>query len=206
MQGKRVPLRASGIARDFAGVRVLHDVSIEFRAGEVHAIIGENGAGKSTLMKILSGYLAPSEGSVLVDGQPAHFSGSGTAEELGVILIHQETNLADDLTVSDNIFLGRELRSGPFLDDRGMRARSAGLLAELETRVNPAARVKNLSVSDKQMVEIAKAMWRKARVLIMDEPTDVLTGRETAVLFRLIGRLRDSGVTIIFISHKLDEV
>ncbi len=206
MAEKHVPLEARGISRDFDGVRVLHDVSIDFLSGEVHAIIGENGAGKSTLMKILSGYLAPTAGEVLVDGKPVRFADSAAAEDLGVILIHQEMNLADDLSVSANIFLGRELRRGPLLDDREMERRASELLAELRTQVSPRARVGSLTVSERQMVEIAKALWRNARVLIMDEPTDVLTNRETEVLFALIRRLKSSGVTVIFISHKLPEV
>lgn len=202
----QVPLAASGIARDFAGVRVLHDINIGFRRGEVHAIIGENGAGKSTLMKILSGYLEPTEGTVKLDGKPVTFRNSGEAEAHGVILIHQETNLAGDLSAAANIFLGRELRRGPFLDERAMQERAASLLQELDTRIDPAARVADLSVSDQQMVEIAKAMWRGSSVLIMDEPTDVLTGRETEVLFKLIRNLTAAGTTVIFISHKLPEV
>ena len=206
MQGKRVPLRASGIARDFAGIRVLDDVSLEFRAGEVHAIIGENGAGKSTLMKILAGYLAPTEGQVILDSGPVSFRSGAEAEEQGIILIHQEMNLAEHLSVSANIFLGRELRRGPFLDERTMAARSRSLLADLESGIDPAALVSSLSVSDRQMVEIAKALWRGGRILIMDEPTDVLTGRETDILFRLIRGLAAAGTTVIFISHKLSEV
>jgi len=185
---------------------VLHDVDVEFHAGEVHAIIGENGAGKSTLMKILSGYLEPTEGRVLLEGSAVTFASGAEAEDRGVILIHQETNLAPHLTVAANIFLGREYRRGPFLDDRRMTAHARELLAELDTGIDPLARVGDLSVSDRQMVEIAKAMWRGSRVLIMDEPTDVLTDRETAVLFRLIRKLSAAGTAVVFISHKLREV
>ena len=206
IDSQQAPLTASGISRDFAGVRVLHDVSIDFRPGEVHAIIGENGAGKSTLMKILSGYLEPSAGTVKLDGRPVAFRSGGDAEDRGIILIHQETNLAGDLTAAANIFLGRELRRGPFLDERAMNARAGELLRELDTRIDPTSRVAGLPVSDQQMIEIAKAMWRGSRVLIMDEPTDVLTGRETEVLFRLIRSLTAAGTTVLFISHKLKEV
>ncbi len=199
-------MAARDISRDFGGIRVLHDVTVDFRAGQVHAIIGENGAGKSTLMKILAGYLEPTAGTVELQGRPVSLRDSGEAEQHGVILIHQEMNLVDDLSVAANIFLGRELHRGPFLDDRAMRHRAAELLRELETDVSPDTQVRHLSVSEKQMVEIAKAMWRGARVLIMDEPTDVLTMRETAVLFRLIRRLKEQGVLVIFISHKLKEV
>lgn len=199
-------LAADGISRDFSGVRVLHGIDVTFRAGEVHAIIGENGAGKSTLMKILAGYLGPSEGQVLLHGRPVSFASSGDAEDNGVILIHQETSLAPHLSVTANIFLGKEYRRGPFLDERRMTAHARELLAQLDTRIDPLARVADLSVSDRQMVEIAKAMWRGSRVLIMDEPTDVLTDRETAVLFRLIRNLSAAGTAVVFISHKLREV
>jgi len=187
-------------------VRVLSDVSFTLQRGEVHAFLGENGAGKSTLMKILGGYLAPSEGTLFMAGEPVHFSRSSEAEAKGVVLIHQEFNLAEDLTVEENIFLGVERHRGPFLNQREMIARARELLAELETPIDPRTKVKRLSVSQKQMVEIAKAVSRNAEVLIMDEPTDVLTGSETRILFRLIRRLKEQGVTVVYISHKLDEV
>src|SRR5690625_475956 len=145
-------LAADGISRDFSGVRVLHGIDVTFREGEVHAIIGENGAGKSTLMKILAGYLEPSEGQVLLQGRPVSFASSGDAEDNGVILIHQETSLAPHLSAAANIFLGREYRRGPFLDERRMTAHARELLAQLDTRIDPLARVADLSVSDRQMV------------------------------------------------------
>lgn len=206
MHQEAKPLAANAIAKDFGAVRVLNDISIAFERGEVHAIIGENGAGKSTLMKILAGYLPPTEGSIEVAGEAVRFNGSKAAENLGIVLIHQEINLAEDLSVSENIFLGRELGQGLLLDDEAMRQRSVAVLNELETPVNPRTKVRDLSVSQKQMVEIAKAVSRDARVLIMDEPTDVLTGHETDILFSLIRRLKESGVTVVFISHKLAEV
>ncbi len=199
-------LSAQNIARDFGPVRVLADISLELRRGEVHAILGENGAGKSTLMKILSGYLSPSSGLLKLDGQNVTFKHPRDAEAQGVVLIHQEINLADDLTVEENIFLGIERHQGPFVKGREMRERAAEVLRELETPIDPRTRVKRLSVSQKQMVEIAKAITRDVRVLLMDEPTDVLTGRETEVLFKLIRRLTGQGVTVAYISHKLEEV
>jgi ribose transport system ATP-binding protein len=193
------------ISKDFA-VRVLDGVDIALRAGEVHALIGENGAGKSTLMKILAGYQPPSAGELLIDGAPTHFADSGDAEARGIVLIHQELNLADDLSVAANIFLGRELRRGPFLDVTAMRTRAAALLADLETAVDPTEKTANLSVPQRQMIEIAKALVRDARVLILDEPTAVLTARESEVLFRQIARLKAQGVAILYTSHKLEEV
>lgn len=206
MEEQRLPLSGEGISRDFGPVRVLFDVDFSLRAGEVHALIGENGAGKSTLMKILCGYQPPSEGRVLLDGAPAHFSSSADAERNGVVLIHQELNLAEQLTVEANIFLGRELKKGMLLDKRAMRERAAQLLRDLETHVHPRQLVSELSVPEKQMVEIAKALVRDARVLAMDEPTAVLTARESEVLFRQIDRLKRQGVAILYTSHKLEEV
>ncbi|GAA4524832.1 sugar ABC transporter ATP-binding protein [Chelativorans composti] len=199
-------LEARDVSRSFGPVEVLHGVELALYPGEVHALIGENGAGKSTLMKIMAGYLEPTKGQILLDGQPVSFSSSEEAENRGVILIHQEFNLAEQLTVEENIFLGRELRRGFFLDKRAMRAEALRLLRELETRVDPDARVSDISVSDKQMVEIAKALSRNARVLIMDEPTAVLTTREAEVLFRQIEKLKARGTAILYTSHKLDEV
>lgn len=199
-------LSASGVEMCFGPVQVLFGVDVDVRAGEVHAIVGENGAGKSTLMKILAGYHRPTAGTIRVDGRAAELAGSGDAERLGVVLIHQEFNLAEHLTVEENVFLGRELRRGLLLDRRAMRERTRQVLAELDCPVDPRTRVRDLAVSERQMVEIGKAVSRDVRVLIMDEPTAVLTGAETAVLFRLIRRLTAQGVGVVYISHKLDEV
>ncbi|MFC3569099.1 sugar ABC transporter ATP-binding protein [Paracoccus simplex] len=199
-------LALRGVTKSFGPIEVLHGVDFALHPGEVHALIGENGAGKSTAMKILSGYLDPTGGEVLLDGKPIRFAGSDQAEDLGIIMIHQEFNLAEHLAVNQNVFLGRELKRGWLLDHKAMRARTAELLASLECRVDPAEPVWRISVPDKQMVEIAKALSRQARVLIMDEPTAVLTERETEVLFKQIERLRAEGVAILYTSHKLGEV
>ncbi|WP_411837377.1 sugar ABC transporter ATP-binding protein [Paracoccus sp. ME4] len=199
-------LALTGVTKSFGPIEVLHGVDFALRPGEVHALIGENGAGKSTTMKILAGYLDPTAGEVTFEGRPARFSGSDEAEARGIIMIHQEFNLAEHLSVDQNVFLGRELRRGFLLDHRAMRARTAELLARLDCRADPGERVSRLSVPDKQMVEIAKALSRQARVLIMDEPTAVLTEKETEVLFAQIERLRDEGVAILYTSHKLGEV
>ena len=203
---KPAALEVKDVRRSFGPVEVLHGVDLALHSGEVHALIGENGAGKSTIMKIMAGYLTPTSGELLLDGKPVTFASSEEAENKGVILIHQEFNLAEQLTVEENIFLGRELKRGFFLDKKAMRAEAARLLNELETHVSPDARVSDVSVSDKQMVEIAKALSRNARVLIMDEPTAVLTTREAEVLFRQIERLKAKGTAILYTSHKLDEV
>jgi ribose transport system ATP-binding protein len=190
----------------YGPVQVLFDVDFDLRAGEVHALIGENGAGKSTTMKILGGYLRPTSGTLLIDGEEVSFASSREAEDKGIVMIHQEFNLASQLSVEENIFLGRELKRGLFLDHRTMRAQSAELLARLNCAVDPTARISDISVPNRQMVEIAKALGRKARVLIMDEPTAVLTEREARVLLDLVAQLRADGAAILYTSHKLDEV
>ncbi|MDQ7732051.1 sugar ABC transporter ATP-binding protein [Halomonas sp. SpR1] len=199
-------LSARKLCRSFGENQVLFDVDLDLQAGEVHALLGENGAGKSTLVKILAGYLRPTSGEVLLDGKQQRYRSSGEAEADGVVMIHQELALAEQLSAEENIFLGRELRRGPFLDRRAMREQSRAALEELETHVDPRARVKDLSTSDQQMVEIAKAITRDVRVLIMDEPTATLTENEVKVLFELIARLRQRGVAILYISHKLREI
>ncbi|SDE73376.1 ribose transport system ATP-binding protein [Paracoccus isoporae] len=199
-------LSLSDVHKSFGPIEVLHGVNFALRPGEVHALIGENGAGKSTTMKILAGYLSQTDGEVIFEGNPIRFDHSDEAEDLGIIMIHQEFNLAEHLAVDQNIFLGRELKKGWRLDHGEMRRRSAELLQRLDCRVDPATQVNRISVPDKQMVEIAKALSRDARVLIMDEPTAVLTERETEVLFEQIERLREQGVAILYTSHKLSEV
>lgn len=199
-------LGTKGVCKDFGPVRVLFDIDTSFTTGKVHAVIGENGAGKSTLMKILSGFLQPTEGTVLVDGKEIDIPNNAVGEQLGIVLIHQEFNLAKHLTVEQNIFLGRERRKGFFLDKRSMASRVREILAELQSDIDPGARVMNLSFAQQQIVEIAKAVSRNARILIMDEPTSTLTPAEIDVLFDLIHRLKRQQVTVLYISHKLEEV
>lgn len=199
-------LAVDRLCKSFGPVQVLFDIGLTLEPGEVHALIGENGAGKSTLMKILSGFEQPTSGTLTLDGQQVTIPDSEVGENLGIVLIHQEFSLAEQLTVEENVFLGRELHRGPLLDKRAMRRRTAEVMAELEAGIHPDDRVSDLAVSDKQMVEIAKAVSRDARILIMDEPTAVLTPSESSVLFRLIRRLKEQGVTIVYTSHKLDEV
>ncbi|MCU6662776.1 sugar ABC transporter ATP-binding protein [Silvania hatchlandensis] len=195
-----------GIRKAFGPVRVLHGVSFTLAPGKIYGLLGENGAGKSTLMKILSGYEQASEGEVRIDGTACHFRSSRDAEQAGVVLIHQEFNLAEHLTIAQNIFLGHEYKRGWLLDERAMEKASALRLADVGLRISPTTLVRRLIVAEKQLVEIAKALSRQARLLIMDEPTATLTPAETERLFALIGKLKADGVTIIYISHKLDEV
>ena len=205
-QQARVRLSGREICKSFGPAQVLFDVSIDLHAGEVHALLGENGAGKSTLVKILSGYHQPTSGALSLDQSEVTFEDSEVAENHGVILIHQELNLAEQLTVEENIFLGREIKRGWFLDKAAMRAEAKKLLDQLQCDVDPRTRIKDLAVSDRQMVEIAKALSKNADILILDEPTAVLTGREVDILFDQIRRLREQGVAILYISHKLDEI
>ena len=198
-------LALKNVSKSFGPIQVLHGVDLALEPGEVHALIGENGAGKSTIMKLLGGYLDPTSGEVLLDGQPHRFASGPQAEAAGIVVIHQEFNLAPDLTVAANIFLGRE-PGGWRLDHAAMRSQTVALMERLHCRIDPQARIRELSVPDRQMVEIAKALSRKVRVLIMDEPSAVLTHREVGTLYEQIDRLRAEGVAILYCSHRLDEV
>ncbi|WP_213766056.1 sugar ABC transporter ATP-binding protein [Caballeronia sp. dw_19] len=194
------------IEKQFGPVRVLHGVSFDLAPGRIYGLLGENGAGKSTLMKILAGYERPSAGTFSIDGVVKSFDSSRDAEATGIVLIHQELNLADHLSIVQNMFLGHEKRRGFFLDEPAMREDARARLADVGLHKHPDTRVRDLIVAEKQLVEIAKAMLRDARLLIMDEPTATLTPAETQRLFALMARLKDDGVTIVYISHKLDEV
>ncbi|MBW9117056.1 sugar ABC transporter ATP-binding protein [Rhizobium cauense] len=201
-----VVLSARRICKSFSGVQVLFSVNFDLRAGEIHALMGENGAGKSTLVKVMSGFEQPSSGEILLDGKPVVLPANGAAEALGIVLIHQEFNLAEHLTVTESLFLGREVTRFGVLDRKYMRAETRKALDLLGSHVDENAIIGTLSIADKQMVEIAKAISRDARVVIMDEPTAVLSREETNFLFRQVRKLRDSGTSFIFVSHKLDEV
>jgi ribose transport system ATP-binding protein len=199
-------LAARRISKSFGDVQILFSVDFDVRPGEVHALMGENGAGKSTLVKILSGFEQPTSGQILLDGKEVVLPPNGEAEALGVVVIHQELNLAEHLTVAENLFLGRELTRGGFLQRAEMRRRSREILDSLGLSLSETASIRHLSIADRQMVEIAKAISRDARILFMDEPTAVLSPAETGVFFEQVRRLRDKGVGIVFVSHKLDEV
>jgi ribose transport system ATP-binding protein len=195
-----------GIDKRFGPVQVLFGVDFELIPGEIHAVVGENGAGKSTLMKILAGLEQPSAGEIRVEGTPVALASVADAEALGIVLVHQELNLAEHLSVAENVFLGHELTRFGLLDREAMRARASSLLADLGSTIDPRERVDRLAVPDRQMVEIAKALARDVRVLLLDEPTAVLTPNETEALFEVILRMRGRGVAIELTSHKLDEV
>ena len=199
-------LEVRGIDKSFPGVRALGEVDLTLHKGKVLALIGENGAGKSTLMKILAGVQPPDAGEILLDGEPVVIESTRAALDLGIALIHQELNLATNLSVGANVFLGREpLRSG-LIDDGRIREESRKYLEMVGLEVDPATLVGDLTIGRQQMVEIAKALSIDARILIMDEPTSSLSQAETDYLFKVIKDLRERGVSIIYISHRLGEV
>ncbi|WP_448004088.1 sugar ABC transporter ATP-binding protein [Agromyces bauzanensis] len=200
-------LDLEGVSKGFPGVQALADVRFELRHGEVHALVGENGAGKSTLMKLLAGISTPDAGVFRLNGEVLTIDGPRHAQELGISIIHQEFNLMPDLTVAQNIFIGREHRAaGVFLDDRRLNRRARALFDRLGLALDPRERVEGLTVARQQMVEIAKALSFDAKVLIMDEPTAALNDAEVDVLFELIRRFRSPETGVIYISHRMDEL
>jgi ribose transport system ATP-binding protein len=200
-------VRMAGIAKAFSGVSVLDDVSFEVQAGETHALLGGNGAGKSTLMKILEGVYALDRGTIEIDGEHVELPSPQAARRHGVAMIFQELSLVPTLTVAQNIYLTRESRTlGGLLDDRALERRAGELLAELGVDVDPRTEVRRLGAASMQLVEIAKALSQDARVLIMDEPTASLARSEVEALFRIIGRLKERGMAIVYITHRLEEV
>ncbi|WP_083812508.1 sugar ABC transporter ATP-binding protein [Pusillimonas sp. T7-7] len=199
-------LTAAGLTKAYGAITVLSDVSLDIRAGEIHAIIGENGAGKSTLMKLLSGYVEPTGGRLLMAERPVGFSNAATAEAAGVVLVHQEILLAPDLTVAENLFLGRELSRGIMIDDRAMNHRAADVLASIGAHCGPRDRVGDLPLAQRQLVQIARALLEPRKVVIFDEPTAVLANDEVAALLDVVRGLRARGVAVLYISHRLDEV
>jgi len=196
------------ITKRYGPTTALRDVSLSVPAGEVHALMGENGAGKSTLLKVLSGAVQPDAGQMSVGGQDVDFGGltPASARRLGVAIVHQEFSLIPSMSVAENIFLGRETRRGVALDRRSMKQETARLLARVGAGVRPDTPVEALSVADAQLVEIAKALVGEIRVLAMDEPSAVLSGKELANLFDIVRSLAADGVAVLYVSHRLDEV
>ena len=201
-------LEMRGITKSFFGVPVLRDVDLDVRPGEVHAILGENGAGKSTLMKVLAGAHQPDAGTIVLDGQEVRFGHPSEAQNAGVSIIYQEFTLLPERTVAQNIYLGREPHRGPFVDTRAMERDTAELLRSLnvEAAIKPNKVVRTLSIAQQQTVEIAKALSFRSKVLVMDEPTAALSPHEVAALFERVRLLRERGVAILYISHRLREI
>jgi ribose transport system ATP-binding protein len=201
-------LEMSDITKHFPGVLALDKAHLSVEAGECHALVGENGAGKSTLMKILSGAYVPDSGSIRLDGEVREIDSPITARRLGITMIHQELNLLPELTVAENIFLGHELVRGPlgWLDKRAMEKRAEELLESFGQKLSGRVLVRKISLAQQQMVEIAKALSVKSTMIIMDEPSAILTDRELSELFDLIGRLKQQNVAVIYISHRLEEI
>ncbi|MBR0718469.1 sugar ABC transporter ATP-binding protein [Bradyrhizobium liaoningense] len=197
-----------GIEKSFPGVRALHNAQFDLRSGEVHALMGENGAGKSTMMKILAGIYHRDGGEVLLDGKPVEINSPRQAQDLGIGIIHQELNLMPHLTAAQNIFIGREPRKagGFLLDEAKLNAEAAEIFASMHLKLDPRTLVGGLTIARQQMVEIAKALSYRSRVLIMDEPTAALNDAEINELFAIIARLKAEGVGIVYISHKMDEL
>ena len=194
------------VSKQFAGVRALDDVSLSLGRGEVLAIVGENGAGKSTLMRIVAGVTAPTSGTILVDGEPVEFASVAQALRCGISLIHQELNLADNLSVAANVFLGREpLRHG-MIDQSRIDHEARAYLDMVGLDLPPRATVGTLPIGKQQLVEIAKALSTNARILIMDEPTSSLSEHESQKLFQVVRDLKSRGVSVLYISHRLHEV
>jgi ribose transport system ATP-binding protein len=196
------------LSKRFAGVRALDGVHFELMPGEVHALMGENGAGKSTLMKVLAGVYPKDEGEILLDGRAVEVDSPRAAQALGIGIIHQELNLMNHLSAAQNIFIGREPRGrlGLFLDEDALNAQAARIFERMHLKLDPRTPVGELTVAKQQMVEIAKALSFDSRVLIMDEPTAALNNAEVGELFRIIRQLREHGVGIVYISHKMDEL
>ena len=202
-----VLLKMEKINKLFPGVRALTDVDFEVRKGEVHALIGENGAGKSTLMKCLTGVYKADSGTITFDGEPWEVSGPKEATDKGISIVHQEFNLMPALSVRENIFISREPRKcgGLLIDDKKMREECLKLMERVEFKLDTEAEVEYLSTAHCQMVEILRALLTDVKLLVLDEPTSSLTADETELLFKTIRTLRDKGVSIVYISHRLDE-
>lgn len=199
-------LEMKGISKRFPGVRALKGVDFELRRGEVHALVGENGAGKSTLMKVLTGIYQPDDGEIFFGGKPYAVKNIGEAQALGIAMIHQELNMMNDLTVAQNVFIGREIKKGFWLKDAEMVKETQKIFDRIGIKIDPKMQLGRLTVGKQQMVEIAKAVSRDCKLLILDEPTAALTQTEIEELFRIMEDLKAKGIGMIYISHRMDEI
>lgn len=199
-------LTLKNITKEFPGVKALDDVTINIERGTIHGLVGENGAGKSTLIKVLAGIYQPNKGEIILDGKPCCFNSPIEARRAGISVVHQEIKLAEPLSVAENMFLGNVQLKNGLVDWKGMRRRAQEIVEDLGMDIDINAQVSSLTVAKKQIVEIMHAINNNSRILIMDEPSAVLTDRELEVMFRIVKQLRDKGITIIYISHRLDEI
>lgn len=206
MDGNEISLEVKNIVKTYPGVRALDGVSMTFYKGEVHALMGENGAGKSTLIKAIAGSVIPDSGEIYVEGKLIPAMTPKLAKELGIAVIYQELMMIPGMTAAENVFLGTPVLKNGFVSHEKMRKRAKELFNQLGVDINPAEQVRYLSVAYQQMIEIARALAKNAKILIMDEPSAMLTEEEVQVMFRTIERLREQGVTIIYISHRIEEV
>ncbi len=200
-----VVLAARNISKIYGSTHALQGVNFDIRRGKVTTLFGENGAGKSTLMKILSGVVTPSSGDILLNGEVKNFTSTAQARQHGIAIIHQELNLAPNMNVRDNIFIGREMMTASGVDFANEERITRDLMRELEEDIDPLTLVEDLRLGQQQIVEIARALSVKARILIMDEPTSALSASEVGVLFSIIRDLTQRGVSIVYISHHLEE-
>jgi erythritol transport system ATP-binding protein len=198
-------LAARNVAKSYGSIHALKGVNFDIHRGQVTTLFGENGAGKSTLMKILSGVVQPTSGEIILDGEPVIFASSSQARDHGISIIHQELSLAPNMNVRDNIFMGREIMTATGVDFAEEERQTRALLAELEEDIDPLTLVEDLRLGQQQIVEIARALSVNSRILIMDEPTSALSATEVEVLFKVIRDLKDRGVSIVYISHHLEE-
>lgn len=199
-------LKLTQINKSFPGVKALSDVNLTVRKGEVHALVGENGAGKSTLMKIISGAYKKDSGTVWFDGQEVENTTPKQSEMMGISIIYQELNLIERITVAENVFIGRYPMKHGMVQWKEMFQQAQALFDEYELKINAKSLVRSLTMAQKQMVEIIKAVSINAKIIIMDEPTSSLSGKETESLFKIIRKLKSRGVAIVFITHRLDEI
>lgn len=199
-------LTLKNITKEFPGVKALDDVTINIERGTIHGLVGENGAGKSTLIKVLAGIYQTNKGEIILDGKPCRFNSPIEARRAGISVVHQEIKLAEPLSVAENMFLGNVQLKNGLVDWKGMRRRAREIVEDLGMDIDINAQVSSLTVAKKQIVEIMHAINNNSRILIMDEPSAVLTDRELEVMFRIVKQLRDEGITIIYISHRLDEI
>lgn len=206
MENINYVLEMIDISKQFPGVKALDKVQLKLKPGTVHALMGENGAGKSTLMKCLFGIYEKNEGKILLDGVEVNFKNTKEALENGVSMVHQELNQVLQRNVLDNIWLGRYPKKGLFIDEAKMYEDTINIFKDLDISVNPKKKIADLAVAERQMIEIAKAVSYKSKVLVMDEPTSSLTEKEVAHLFKIIRKLKENGVGIIYISHKMEEI